>query len=989
MEQYPSNQEIHENVREFFPDFDSVRNFGQNMKKKEKAVAARALGILAAAAVLTLALLPYIVCHPISIGEKDALLSARIINRRPETEVSYLIQKMPGMTDEEILRVLSWNPQLGIPFPKDGKIRLQGLDPRTPYQIIFFEAGDAAAGEQPSVVGHYSFKSGTVPTPELITLLDRGTGGEPSGGEPQRPEPPVPAEETTASTEETTEPTEETTAPTEETTVPTETTAPPEEPEPLPVIPPARPPQDPVPEPEPMPEPVPEPEETTEPPTLPPDPVFTPQQPGLEFLARSDGKFVFTASFPFEMDIAKECIGELTVERMNGAGETSTEGPTEVSVETSGNLQTVTLTDAKVLLGEQIRIRPVLFRLREDGTRQQIPGTEFEAAPAGAGASTKMSFQYALEGESMEYRISLADLINPGTPMPQNAGLNLSGLEFRFLDENHQPLTDALTVPMDQGIGGTSFSTAGTLPALPVPAAQIVYVEARANLAWRIGGEDALLSGTQYEDGGAIVETEAGAPTLQSAAAFGPDSEDTTVVVSFPFRARGVTPELVRLQAQGGAYLPDSAEEPAPVPDVQGRGTHQMTYVLSPGETVQFHGTLQYQENGESRTLDGPELVLSHPTITGAEGVFTHSVRDDSFLDYQISMKGITNPANSAGGGLKITGIHFTFAGEGGEVVEIQETNVGDEIPAGTDAFQKSGTLDLSALGTDSYSVTATIYGKWQLGGSLVQERPGIAYVGSSDPVVIHADAFIAALPSVPDYGFLTVTPLGIGVEDGAGTVVYQPDSVLAKPGKTVYIKVGVSGKPEIPCEIGQMPVTSPGHSITANLVSCSVGLPYPASGVQEENLEYIYSFSMPEADVLDLTVGEVPISWYDPIAVDPILYSAGMTPISDTEAAFTAGPALSGDVVSSKGQYYVKPGGTVTLSASIAVKVEETSHYEFYLRDDYGVLFTEPVTSFRTTDAEGNVTDGIHTVSITLTNGGDPGIGEGTLRLCIGKGTA
>ena len=134
--------------------------------------------------------------------------------------------KAPGMSEEEILKKFAADPNLGDPFPADGRIQIENLQAKTPYKLAFIAEGDPAADEKPDVVGYYSFTSGPLARPSVPKWLgDLLDGGEEPVPQPD-PEPGLPTDPTEETAEETTEPTETTVETTEETTeettVPTE-----------------------------------------------------------------------------------------------------------------------------------------------------------------------------------------------------------------------------------------------------------------------------------------------------------------------------------------------------------------------------------------------------------------------------------------------------------------------------------------------------------------------------------------------------------------------------------------------------------------------------------------------------------------------------------------------------------------------------------------------------------------------------------------------
>ena len=188
-------QELNEDVTEFFPSYGSLNNSKIKSEKAKKALLAKSLAAAASVGVVALALVPYLICHPISISKTQATISAQVMNLEEGNELSYFVTDYPGLSDVQLLKALEKNPNMGKPFHGEASLTLEGLKAESPYRLVFYGEDPADPEGKPYLVGDYAFRTGEVPVPAPLKWLQELLNPGGVGGDPELPEVPL---ETTA-----------------------------------------------------------------------------------------------------------------------------------------------------------------------------------------------------------------------------------------------------------------------------------------------------------------------------------------------------------------------------------------------------------------------------------------------------------------------------------------------------------------------------------------------------------------------------------------------------------------------------------------------------------------------------------------------------------------------------------------------------------------------------------------------------------------------
>ena len=724
MSEQSHSQEFHENVNEYFPDYGSLQHSGASSKSEKKGLIAK---LMAGTAALAAVLLPYVICSLLFLGDTTATISTRLMNLPEDAQAFYLVSEYPGKSDQALLEALSHNPELGTPVPASGSITLQSLSPLTRYRLIFFARGTEEEGIQ-LLPGTYSFRTGTSPRPEQPEV--------PKHPEPERPLPPeqpeIPAE-TPAGTEPTEATTETTEPATEPTTEPTEAAT---EPEKLPTEPttrPTNPPSPPPVTPDPPPTPPDPPPVAPDPPPAPPE--VTAGAPTVTFTARSDGKFVFSPEFPFSVKNAKPSRAEFVVTHTHADGTTTVDFPVAATVTETGTGAALKFENAEVNLSEGIRIEPVLYYKDGAGVETKVPGTAYEAAPAGFASDTGVNFRFEHMGDHVDYTVDLSSIKYPAAVQPADSSLIIESMDFTFID-NHGNPADTQTVTLSDTVTGSTYSKTGTLSPISLAAMDCNALQVKVNAAWKVGGQNALLSSTTAKDGAPAAYVVPETATLDSASSV-PGTNHTNVTVTIPFTVQNATARKISIQAvDGGGNVLGSVDD-VPVVDPMNPGTVSQTLSceVSPGQSVSFNADLEYEENGEIKHLPGGITVApAHVMNIGGSLNFNFS---SGIPEYTLYMDGIVNPANGDNSSIHFSDVCFVFTPAGGGTPVEVHTSFTDEPMAGVTMFEKKDTVILDSVTSGDYNVHAVVSGKWRINGADVQELPTTGTVNCGSIVTV------------------------------------------------------------------------------------------------------------------------------------------------------------------------------------------------------------------------------------------------------------
>ena len=721
---------------------------------------------------------------------------------------------------------------------------------------------------------------------------------------------------------------------------------------------------------------------------------MTAEKPAVNFTASTSGKYVFTVDFPYTVTNTTPTKAEFSVSHVLADGTAVTDPPIAAAITKVGNKSVLQMKDAQCPLGESIRIEPILYYKAADGTETAVPGTAYEAKPAGIDELVLANLKYEINGYDVDYSLNLKNIRNNMPGQPAGSSLIISKLDFVFLDQLGNPVAPHHTVNLTDAVSGTTYAKSGTLNSLPAQVSDARNAQVTVYASWQVDGKDAVLTQSSPIDGVPMMSAQAEPPIITAASSVGGTSK-SNVTISFPYMVQGVTPKQITIEAQDNNGFTDSVTG-VPTSDGPDRVTHSMSCVLSPGETMYFDSTLQYDDFGTSKTVPGYPMSVTAANMAPAWGSLYCKYNSDNSMNYEIDVSGIVNEAYGDNSGVTISGITFVFTPtDGGTPVSVQAPHVVETLISGNSNFWKKNYVDLTPVPTGTYNVTAIVSGKWILNGTVVQDVPTKVSVNCLNPVSVSNYTRQVSMPTATNSHGFTITPLAIGSEDAVGNVFYQNGPVHAKPGSTVYLKFAVDAAPGAPCKFGDLLLSSSAVSGFTHAAD-SPALPKFSAGTGPEHLEYIYSFQMPDQDVTDIAVNDISMRWYVKVAVNPTLLDHSTLGASQ-KGYYISSPVISpvgaaDEVVTSGGEVYVENGKQFNVSATVGIK-EEAVAFLNLIDTSVGTgdksLFSMKVEQYASSDAEGNITDGVQPVSHTFTVVNDGSFQYTALAFSLAAGTS
>ena len=416
--------------------------------------------------------------------------------------------------------------------------------------------------------------------------------------------------------------------------------------------------------------------------------------------------------------------------------------------------------------------------------------------------------------------------------------------------------------------------------------------------------------------------------------------------------------------------------EQMPAADGGGSWHGQLTHTLQPGQTLRFDSVLYYRDGGQVRTLTGPGLTLTPASLTTASGTLTGSCDLNGMLHYDLKLSGITNPA-VAGSALRIDGIRLELQPVSGPAVSLQAGT--RTLNGGTATLSLTDTADLSALPGGSYRLSAELRGTWLLDGKPLQNVPTRLRLEARDPILL-ADTYQVAMPTVGHKYEFQAEPVGLGLMDSSGQIVYRNGPIRARPGQRVYIKMRVRGEAEVPTELGELTLRA---SVPITMDPAPVQLVHRREQVSRE---YTGWLTMPERDVTDIALQELAAELYVYVHVHEQL----MEPTPDgfvpgTRLYFRSPPVISGThVVTEQGMVYAKNGTQLEITAQVGVAVSNQvifADLAAMAPEFAGISFD----SYRIGNYADSGTDGTDTVRFRLTVDESTGIPYRDLVVIVG----